>query len=54
MTRIRPLRRSGLLSADEVQRALFGGHGQGVDFSGASGHKAATVAKRFRRLGVKY
>jgi Phage integrase family len=31
---------SGLLSAEEVQWALFGGHGQGVDFSGASGHKS--------------
>jgi len=29
-----------LLSAEEVQWALFGGHGQGVDFSGASGHKS--------------
>jgi integrase/recombinase XerD len=31
---------SGLLSVEEVQWALFGGYGQGVDFSGASGHKS--------------
>jgi integrase/recombinase XerD len=31
---------SGLLSAEEVQWALFGGHSHGLDFSSASGHKS--------------
>lgn len=31
---------SGLLSAEEVQWALFGGRNHGLDFSGASGHKS--------------
>jgi Phage integrase family len=31
---------SGLLSAEEVQWALFGGRSHGLDFSGPSGHKS--------------